>query len=61
MLAEALHTPVYEIKQNMPISEYHNWMAFYERQNKERETREKLGGKKNLLENPTDLVKGLTQ
>lgn len=60
MLAEALHTPVYEIKQNMPISEYHNWMAFYERQNKERETKEKLGGKKNLLDNPTDLVKGLT-
>lgn len=60
MLAEALHTPVYEIKQKMPISEYHNWMAFYERQTKERETREKLGGKKNLLDNPTDLVKGLT-
>lgn len=60
MLAEQLHVPVYEIKQNMPISEYYNWMAFYDRQAKERETREKLGGKKNLLENPTDLVKGLT-
>jgi hypothetical protein len=45
----------------MPISEYRNWMAYYERQNKERETQEKLGGKKNLLDNPTDLVKGLTQ
>jgi hypothetical protein len=61
MLAESLHTPVYELKRSMPISEYRNWMAYYERQNKERETQEKLGGKKNLLDNPTDLVKGLTQ
>ena len=42
------------------MSEYNNWMAFYARQAQERETREKLGGKKNLLDNPTDLVKGLT-
>jgi hypothetical protein len=61
MLAESLHTPVYELKRSMPISEYRNWMAYYERQSKEREMHEKLGGKKNLLDNPTDLVKGLTK
>lgn len=44
----------------MPISEYNNWHAYYKRVEKERETYEKLGGKKNLLDNPTDLVKGLT-
>ena len=44
----------------MPISEYNNWMAYYERRNKEMQAQEKLGGKKNLLDSPTDLVKGLT-
>lgn len=52
--------PVYEIKQKMPMSEYNNWLAYYRRVAVERETYEKLGGKKNLLDNPTDLVKGLT-
>jgi hypothetical protein len=44
----------------MPISEYNNWHAYYKRVAAERETYEKLGGKKNLLDNQADLVKGLT-
>jgi hypothetical protein len=60
-LAETLGTPVYELKRNMPISEYQGWIEFFDRSNKEREMAAKLGGKKNLLDNPNDLVQGLTR
>jgi hypothetical protein len=60
-LAESLKTPVYELKEKMPISEYHGWVEFYTRTNEEREIESKLGGKKNLLNNPNDLVQGLTK
>lgn len=29
-LAENLHTPVYELKRNMPASEFFGWMEFYQ-------------------------------
>ena len=45
----------------MPISEYQNWIAYFTMRQAEQETSAKLGGKKNLLDNPTDLVKGLTK
>jgi hypothetical protein len=60
-LAESLHTPVYELKQNMPMSEYKGWIEYYDRGNKEREIQSKLGGKKNLLDDPNSLVQGLTK
>jgi hypothetical protein len=60
-LAQTLGTPVYELKENMPISEYHGWIEFFDRVNKEREIESKLGGQKNLLNNPNDLVQGLTR
>jgi hypothetical protein len=60
-LAQTLGTPVYELKRNMPISEYQGWIEFFARIEKEREIESKLGGKKNLLNNPNDLVQGLTR
>jgi hypothetical protein len=51
---------VYELKENMPITEYTNWNLYFARKAREEEQHRKLGGKKNLLDNPDNLVKGLT-
>ncbi len=45
----------------MPMSEYQGWIEFFARIEKEREIESKLGGQKNLLNNPNDLVQGLTR
>jgi hypothetical protein len=44
----------------MPMSEYSNWILYFARKSREDEQRAKLGGRKNLLDNPDNLVKGLT-
>jgi len=45
----------------MPATEYLGWIYFYQRKAQEHETAQKLGGQKNLLSSPDDLVKGLTK
>ena len=42
------------------MTEYMNWNLYFSRKAREAEAQQKLGGKKNLLDNPDNLVKGLT-
>ena len=56
-MAENLHTPVYELKKNMPASEYVGWMMFY----KERARKEDAKNGNLLAMDPDDMVKAMTK
>jgi regulator of RNase E activity RraB len=59
-LAEALSTPVYELKERMPVSEYFGWTSYYKQKNEEEE-RANQKQKGNLLAMDEDeMIRGLT-
>jgi len=56
-LAEALHTPVYELREKLPMSEYVGWQKFFDKRAKEQERASK-GQSNNLLDSEENLLKG---
>ncbi len=58
VLAETLHTPVYELQANMPASEYAGWIEFFRRRNEEERIAEEKSKGNLLAGDANDLLKG---
>jgi hypothetical protein len=58
VLAELLHTPVYELRNKMPISEYRGWQQYITKKNKQMQDQSNTPSD-NLLDSEETLLKGL--
>ncbi len=57
-LAENLSTPVYELREKMPVSEYLGWIEYFSRRQEDAKVAEERSKGNLLAGDSNDLIKG---